>query len=90
MGDEQDTGDAAYLDLRARYYRGVITRVFYGSGSGTLRSQTTGREYRFRAGLVDVVGPVPRVGGLREGMEVGFDLARSSNGTWVSLIRVFD
>lgn len=72
------------------YYRGVITRVYYGSASGTLRSETSGREYRFRAPLVDIRGPIPRFDGLREGMHVGFDLSRSARGVFVSLIRVLD
>jgi hypothetical protein len=71
-----------------KYHRGVITRVYYGSGSGTLRSRETGREYRFKGPLVEIRGPIPRVDGLREGMEVGFDLARTASGPWVSLIRV--
>lgn len=72
------------------YYVGTITRVYYGSESGLLRSEATGREYRFKAPSVEVRGPIPRIGGLREGMRVGFDLARTSAGTVVSLIRVFD
>jgi len=72
------------------YHRGVVTRVYYGSDSGVLRSLETGREYRFVGALLDVRGPIPRVGGLREGMEVGFDLSRTSSGPLVSLIRVFE
>jgi hypothetical protein len=74
----------------SRYHRGVITRVYYGSGSGTLRSEATGREYRFKGPLVEIRGPIPRIDGLLEGMEVGFDLAVTSSGQWVSLIRVPD
>jgi len=73
-----------------KYHRGIITRVYYGSDSGMLRSQQTGREYRFKGPLVEVRGPIPRIDGLREGMEVGFDLAVNSSGQWVSLIRVPD
>ena len=36
------------------YYRGTIVRVYYGSDSGILRSEATGREYRFKAPLVEV------------------------------------
>jgi hypothetical protein len=72
------------------YYRGVITRVYYGSASGTLRSETSGREYRFRVPLVDIRGPIPGFDGLREGMHVGFDLSRTARGVFVSLIRVLD
>src|SRR5262249_37064821 len=64
-------GSAARRD---RYYRGIITRVYYGSESGTLRSESTGREYAFRYPLVAILGAIPRIDGLREGMAVGFDL----------------
>ena len=72
------------------YYQGTITRVYYGSETGLLRSAATGREYRFKSPFVEIRGPIPRVGGLREGMRVGFDLARTAAGTVVSLIRVID
>ena len=84
-----DGRDAAGIGP-ARYYRGVITRVYYGTESGTLTSQATGRTYRFKGPLVDIRGPIPRVDGLREGMEVGFDLSVTSSGPWVSVIRVDD
>jgi hypothetical protein len=92
-GDRSDDERAPLLespDPRDRYHCGVVTRVYYGSESGTLQSHATGREYRFRGALCEIRGPIPRVGGLREGMEVGFDLSRTSSGTWVSLICVFD
>jgi hypothetical protein len=73
---------------RARYYRGVVVRVYYGSESGTLRSDVTGREYQFKYPFVEIRGPIPRVSGLREGMGVGFDLGRTSRGVRVSLIKV--
>jgi hypothetical protein len=72
------------------YYRGVISRVFYGSESGTLTSETSGRTYQFRQPSVRIIGPIPRVDGLREGMRVGFDVAWTSRGLRVSVIRVFD
>ena len=70
------------------WYRGIILRVYYGSESGVLRSEATGREYRFAAPLVEIRGPIPRIDGLREGMVVGFDLSRTSRGTQVSVIKV--
>lgn len=73
-----------------QYYRGVITRVYYGSESGTLRADASGREYRFKFPFVDVRGPIPRIDGLREGMRVGFDLGWTSRGLRVSLIKVYD
>jgi hypothetical protein len=74
----------------ARYYPGTIQRVYYGSESGTLVSDTTGREYQFKAPFVDILGPVPRISGLRAGMRVGFDLGWTSRGQRVTVIRVYD
>ena len=88
-----EPGDAApQTDAGARgaYYRGVISRVFYGSESGTLTSEATGRTYHFRTPSVRIIGPIPRVDGLREGMRVGFDVGWTSRGLRVSVIRVFD
>jgi hypothetical protein len=73
-----------------RFYRGVITRVYYGSESGTLRSETSGREYRFKFPFVEIRGPIPRIGGLREGMSVGFDVGWTSGGLRVTVIKVYD
>ncbi len=90
-GDEGgDDVAVAPAEGEHHYYRGVITRVYYGSESGTLRSEDSGREYRFKRPHVDIVGPIPRIDGLREGMSVGFDLGRTSLGVCVTLIRVFD
>ena len=89
LDDDEAGADAASLPAEA-YYQGTITRVYYGSETGVLRSDNTGREYRFKAPFVEIRGPIPRVGGLREGMHVGFDLSRTSSGTIVSLIRVQD
>jgi hypothetical protein len=72
-----------------RYYRGVIRRVYYGSESGTLVSESTGREYHFKAPHVQILGPIPRVDGLREGMTVGFDVGWTSHGLRVTVIRVY-
>jgi hypothetical protein len=85
--DDPRPAEGASLDS---YHRGVITRVYYGNGTGALRSHLTGREYPFCAALVDVRGPLPRIEGLREGMEVGFDLSTTARGVLVSLIRVPD
>lgn len=90
LDDDEASADAAASLPADAYYRGTITRVYYGSETGVLRSDATGREYRFKAPFVEIRGPIPRVGGLREGMQVGFDLARTSGGTIVSLIRVVD
>jgi hypothetical protein len=72
-----------------RFYRGTITRVYYGSETGTLRSEETGREYHFKHPFVEIRGPIPRIDGLREGMAVGFDLGWTSRGIRVTLIKVY-
>jgi hypothetical protein len=72
------------------FYAGVITRVYYGSETGLLRSDASGREYRFKAPFVDIRGPIPRVDGLREGMRVGFDVGWTSRGLVVSVIKVLE
>jgi hypothetical protein len=82
-------GDAPIADDDGgRYYRGTITRVYYGSETGIVRSDASGREYRFKWPLVDIRGPIPRVNGLREGMAVGFDVSWTSSGLIVSVIQV--
>ena len=75
-------------EVSARYYRGTITRVYYGSESGVIRSDDSGREYRFKVPLVEIRGPIPRVSGLREGMQVGFDVGWTSSGLVVTVVRV--
>jgi hypothetical protein len=90
--DEPDGPPAAPVDPAPppdQYYRGVITRVYYGSESGTLRADASGREYRFKFPFVEVRGPIPRIDGLREGMRVGFDLGWTSRGVRVTLIKVY-
>ena len=80
---------AADSGARGSYYQGVIARVFYGSESGTLVSDASGREYHFKYPFVEILGPIPRVDGLREGMAVGFDLGWTSRGERVTVIRVY-
>lgn len=75
---------------RERFYRGIVSRVYYGSETGTITSTESGREYQFRGPIVQIIGPIPRVDGLREGMEVGFDVGWTSSGLRVTVIRVFD
>ena len=91
MTDDPSSPNAAPAPADAspeRYYRGVITRVYYGSETGTLLSEATGREYHFKHPFVQILGPIPRVDGLREGMRVGFDLGWTSRGERVTVIRV--
>ena len=71
------------------YYHGTIKRVYYGSESGTLVSDATAREYHFKFPFVQILGPIPRVDGLREGMAVGFDVGWTSRGLRVTVIRVY-
>ena len=75
---------------RERFYRGVVSRVYSVSESGTVTSAASGREYHFKAPLVQILGPIHGVDGLREGMEVGFDLGWTSRGLQITTIRVFD
>ena len=75
---------------RERYYRGVIARVYYGSETGIIHSADSGRDYRFKWPHVEIRGPIPRVNGLREGMEVGFDVGWTSGGLVVTVIRVHE
>ncbi len=72
-----------------RYYRGIISRVYYGSETGALVSDATGREYQFKYPFVEIIGPIPRIDGLRQGMAVGFDLGWTSRGQRVTVIRVY-
>ena len=87
MSEGTDAGEIPVCD---RYYRGTIARVYYGSESGTIRADESGREYRFRAPFVEIRGPIPHVGGLREGMAVGFDVGWTAGGLVVTVIRVYD
>jgi hypothetical protein len=86
---EEAGGPEEPVPPQERYYRGVISRVYYGSESGTLVSDATGREYQFKYPFVEILGPIPRVDGLREGMSVGFDLGWTSRGIRVTVIRVY-
>ena len=89
--DDGPAGEpVAGTSLRDRYYRGTINRVYYGSETGTLTSVATGREYQFKYPFVQILGSIPRIDGLRAGMEVGFDLGWTSRGIRVTVIRVFD
>ena len=77
-------------EVGERYYRGTIARVYYGSETGIIRSNESGREYRFKWPFVEIRGPIPRVGGLREGMQVGFDVGWTSSGLIVTVVRVVE
>ena len=91
MTDEpvEGSGTPEPAALQDRYYRGTIARVYYGSETGTLISDTSGREYHFKFPFVQIIGPIPRVDGLRVGMQVGFDVGWTSRGLRVTVIRVY-
>jgi hypothetical protein len=78
------------LEAGDRYYRGTITRLYYGSETGVVRSDASGREYRFKWPHVEIRAAVPRVGHLREGMQVGFDVGWTSSGLMVTVLRVVE
>lgn len=90
MTDEEPEPEAGPAASGDRFYQGVITRVYYGSETGTLKSEATGREYRFKFPFVQVLGPIPKIDGLREGMRVGFDLGWTSRGVRVTVIKVYE
>jgi hypothetical protein len=90
VNDKPPPADIESAPVSERYYRGVVTRVYYGSESGTLTSEDSGREYHFKHPFVQIVGPIPRIDGLREGMRVGFDVGWTSRGLRVTVIRVYD
>ncbi len=87
MSDDDAPAAPSPSEPAESYYRGVISRVFYGSESGTLTSEASGRTYRFQQPSVRIIGPIPRVDGLREGMRGGFDVGWTSRGLRVSVIR---
>ena len=80
-GDEDDSS------TRERFYRGIITRVFPGSGTGVVRSQS-GREIRFEAPHVVIMGAACRFDELCEGLAVGFDVSWTSRGLRVSILHL--
>jgi hypothetical protein len=72
-----------------RYYRGTILRVHAGSQTGVLRT-SNGRDVPFTGRDLELVGAAGGFASLRPGLEVGFDLGRTSRGLCVSLIRVYE
>lgn len=71
----------------ARFYRGTIIKLFPGSGTGIVRSES-GREIRFEAPHVIISGAARRFDDLRAGLAVGFDVAWTSRGLRVSVLHV--
>ena len=70
-----------------RFYRGVIAKLFHGSMSGVVRSEK-GRELPFFNASVRIMGKARRFDDLREGMRVGFDTGRTSQGLQITVLQV--
>ena len=75
--------------LAGKFYRGTILKLFPGAQSGVIRSET-GREIPFTFAFVDVLGERRRFDDLQLGMKVGFDVAWTSKGLCVSVLRILD
>jgi hypothetical protein len=69
-----------------RFYVGTIRKLFFGSQSGIVRSES-GREIAFVWLHVEKLGRVRHFDDLREGMSVGFDVGWTSKGLRVTTIR---
>jgi len=74
---------------RDRYYQGTILRVHAGSRTGWLRTEK-GRELPFDASNLLVLGSPDGFPALRAGLQVGFDVGRTSRGLCVTTIRVYE
>ncbi len=72
-----------------RFYQGTIVRVRAGSGRGVVRTGN-GRDVIFDHWDVRILGTTLGFAALHEGMCVGFDVGRSSQGLRVTTIRVYD
>jgi cold shock CspA family protein len=72
------------------FYRGVVSKIFWSSESGVIRSDT-GKDIPFAFPFVKLLGaPRQDIRFLREGMRVGFDVGRTPKGLRVSLIKIYD
>jgi hypothetical protein len=72
-----------------RYYQGTIVRLNPGSRTGWLRT-ARGRELPFAGRDLQLIGADAGFASLRVGLEVGFDLGRTSSGLCVTAIRVYE
>jgi len=84
----QPLGDRLAEDPRDRFYRGVLVRLRPGSHTGVVRTGS-GRDVEFALRDIRLLGSSDGFAGLREGMEVGFDLGWTSRGVRVTLLKVF-
>ncbi|MGD9765547.1 MAG: hypothetical protein AB7V27_17760 [Candidatus Binatia bacterium] len=74
-------------DAGARFYRGIIERLFTGAGIGVVRANS-GREIPFTAAHVVITGAARHFHDLREGLAVGFDVSWTSKGLRVSVLYI--
>jgi len=84
----QPPDDRPAEDPRDRFYRGVLVRLRPGSHTGVVRTGS-GRDVEFALRDIRLLGSSDGFAGLREGMEVGFDLGWTSRGVRVTLLKVF-
>ncbi len=85
--EEERVGD----DIAGReelFYQGVILRLYPGRKCGVIRTGN-GREVPFSFATVDLLGDDQRFDRLYEGMPVGFDLTRTSEGLRITKIKVY-
>lgn len=86
-GEEERVGD----DVTGRenlFYQGIILRLYPGRKRGVIRTGN-GREVPFSFATVDLLGDDQRFDQLYEGMPVGFDLTRTSEGLRITKIKVY-
>jgi hypothetical protein len=69
-----------------RFYRGKIDRLFRGNQTGLILSDS-GRELLFEFAQIRIAGPIRDFEALQEGMQVGFDVSRTSKGLRVTMLR---
>ena len=75
-------------DPRRWFYQGAIVRLQSGSRTGVVRTGN-GRDIEFAWRDIRLLGTDGGFDALREGMQVGFDLGRTSRGVRVTMIKVF-
>jgi len=85
-GNMHETTSCAAV-TRSKFYRGKIIRLFRGNQSGVILSET-GRELIFQFDFVRMLNPEYRFDMLREGMDVGFDVGRTSSGLRVTVLKL--
>lgn|GEM_PF-606351 len=69
------------------FHHGTISKLFPSNNMGVVRTES-GREVQFAYDLVIVTGDARSPAGLKEGMEVGYDLGWTSKGLRITKIKV--